>query len=345
VFEKHRVAADEVEDYLRLERLREDGPSEIARLQERREKLHETWALMENKKRFSGDQLRAYVEALSGVIRHRHRAARVTLTNHARLHRLLMAVLGRLVDYSSLWERDLYFVALALIHQGRCRPEDVLTDEGVKLLGNGRIVEALRDKSLKTTATAMSVLDGLKRHFGSDFHDGSKGKAKIRNDFAHFNMLKPANLPLDLTACVNDCRSLMAYDRKLRNAVSQSVKELLQREGLDLKWKMGDDHRLGAAELATRQAEHLGKARLTEKRGPKPPNHPIRENLHGDDFVAMVAALFGRGVVQSRKSVADLSLDTIDWTGNRNWSDNEKKRAGNHRNDRQGRGNCGYQRQ
>lgn len=344
VFDAHRIAENQVAEFLAMEAVR-DGKSGIARRQERRESLHETWA--ENKSLF-GDDLRAYVEALSDVVRHRHLVAHVTLTDHVRLHRLLMAVLGRLVDYSGLWERDLYFVALALIHQSRCRPEDIFTDEGLKLIGSGRIVEALRDKNLKTAA-AVSVLDGLKRHFGNDFRDGSNGKAKIRNDFAHFNMLKSNNLPVDLTACVNAARDLMAYDRKLRNAVSQSIKELLHREGLDLDWTMDADHRLGAATLATRQAQHLGKTRLLENRGPKPRKRPICENLHGHRYVEMAAALFGRAEARKQPSIVDLDLDAIDWNAaqgrDRNRNGPGKNRARHRSKGRPDGKNRGYRRQ
>lgn len=308
IFAKHPIAAKAVDEYLLLERVGADGRSEIARLQESRESLHEEW--VEKKKGFSDGDLKAYVEALSGVVRHRYLAARVTLTNHVRLHRLLMAVLGRLVDYSGLWERDLYFAALALIREAGCRPKDVFTDDGLKRLGDGQIVAALRN--LQTTDEAQTVKDRSSRYFGAVWEKNNLA-AQIRKDFAHFNMLKAGSPPVDLTKCANDARDLMAYDRKLRNAVSQSVKELLHREGLELEWTMGADHRLGAATLGTRQAQHLGGKRLPENRGPKPRKHPIRENLRGDGFVATVASLFDRGAPQPRKSLLDIPLAGIDW--------------------------------
>ena len=87
-----------------------------------------------------------------------------------------------------------------------------------------------------------------------------------------------ANEPLDLTAAVNDARRLMAYDRKLKNAVSRSIIELLARENLDLTWEM-KDHELTGAVVKSRQAAHLGGKKITE-------------DLLGPAFVAMAAALF-----------------------------------------------------
>lgn len=278
VFMTHPIKPAEVSEFFQAEELR-DGKSEIARQQERRESLHAKWT--RNKTKFSGDDVRAYVEALSGVVRHRHLAAHVTLTDHVRLHRLLMTVLGRLVDYSGLWERDLYFVALALINEPGYRPEQVFAKDGLRFLGRGQIVEALRIRNRQQTRVAQAVADRLGHYFGTVWEQGNR-EVKIRNNFAHFNMLKSA---VDLTACANDARDLMAYDRKLKNAVSQSVSEILYREGLILEWTIeAVSHHLGAATLKTRHARHLGNIRKPEE---------ILENLHGDHFVKMVAALFG----------------------------------------------------
>lgn len=312
-FGKYPVRTEEVEACLCAEQAEKDGKSKIARLQERREALHEKWT--REKQRFSGGDRRSYVESLAGVVRHRHLVAHATLINHVRLHRLLMAVLGRLVDFSGLWERDLYFSTLTLIHENGWRPDMVFTDEGLKLLGNGQIVETLRN--LRKAAEADRIKDGLFRHFGAVWERGNHS-VRLRNGFAHFNMLRSQGGVIDLTACVNDARDLMAYDRKLRNAVSQSVKELLRREGLDLEWTMGADHRLGLSTLASRQAPHLGEIRLSEKRRPDAGDRPQRpmpivENLHGDLYVEMAATLFGRCAVRRRRSVVDIPLDEINW--------------------------------
>ena len=68
----------------------------------------------------------AYCTALVAVIRHRRLAHHVHLVNHVRLHQVVMRVLGRLVDDAVLWERDLYFTALALIYLKRQTPSAVL---------------------------------------------------------------------------------------------------------------------------------------------------------------------------------------------------------------------------
>ena len=275
IFEQHRINAADVDALEKAEEKDESGVSAIAASQKRREELHAKW--VKKKKRFSGGDRKAYCEALAETAGHRRRAAHVRLDNHARLHRLSMRVLGRLVDYAGLWERDLYFTALALIaHRGK-RPGDVFHDSGLKFLRDGRIVEALRKLRKSAGGDDEAIYDRLEKRFGARFLDGGRGIVRVRNDLAHFNMLQKGGA-LDLTAAVNDTRRLMAYDRKLKNAVSRSVIEMLRRENLGLSWKMRD-HRLAGAEIAPRQAVHLD-------------DRKIRENLHGDEFVAMAAALF-----------------------------------------------------
>lgn len=346
VFEQYPVKAGDVAAIDRAERVT-DGKSGIAATQEARESLHDKWS--RNRKEFDADDRRAYVEALVEVVRHRHLAAHKTLTNHVRLYRVMMAVLGRLVDYSGLWERDVYFATLALIQRSGQFPTNVFTSKGIEKLEQGRIVDALRE--LHKTDDAKSVKDGLRRHFGA-VYEKRNANVEIRNFFAHFDMLKPNSLPVDLTACVDRARQLMAYDRKLKNAVSRSVKELLHREGLAVDWTMDteSDHHLSNARVATRQAPHLGKVKLFERQDrskhDRPRYHFINEDLHGTAFVRMVAALFG-GEAREQPSIAELNLNGIDWrnSGSRKQTESGKKHANRPQNGYRNTRNRGRNRQ
>ena len=275
VFEKHPIAVHDLDELAAFEK-EEAGGSPIARRQKEREDLHEKRT--GKKKAFSAEDRKAYRAALAEVARHRRLAAHVRLVNHARLHRLLMEVLGRLVDYAGLWERDLYFTTLALVRLRGKRPADVFDPEGLGYLREGRIVEALRQPKKPKNEDAQAIYGRLKRLFGDCFLDGKCGSASIRNGFMHFNMLRGGAENLDLTRLVNDARRLMAYDRKLKNAVSRSIVELMARENLELAWKM-EERRLAGATVKARQAIHLGDKKL-------------KEDLHGKEFVAMAAALF-----------------------------------------------------
>ena len=318
IFEKYRISTDQVKELADLETTA-DGDSAIAARQKQREDLHEKWTGKKN--RFSQKDKTAYGKALAAVVRHRHLAAQVRLNNHARLYRLLMQVLGRLVDYAGLWERDLYFVTLALLSQHGKTPQQVFPDAKEKrLIEEGQIVAALR--GLKNEPDGQQLLDQVKKMFGGDFPSAKKGGIVfVRNDLMHFNMLQGPNPALNLTETVNQTRRLMAYDRKLKNAVSKSVVEMLAREGFDLTWKMAG-HELTQATVKTRQALHLG--------GKK-----IRENLHGETFVAMVATLFGG---ESRPTDDDVCSIDFDKTERNGHSSRSPKRGKNRRNRRGNRG-------
>lgn len=274
VFQQYPIETNAVDELIRWETA-VDGPPPIAQRQAERERLHEKW--LGKKRNFSRDDKALYRVALGDVVEHRHLASRVRLTDHARLHRLLMGVLGRLVDYAGMWERDLYFATLALLRVQGEAPRDVFGEKGIAYLADGQIVQALRTLGRPGGRDACAIFGGLEILFGKGFLDGKTGVVRIRNDLTHFNMLR-SGTGLDLTKAVNDTRQLMAYDRKLRNAVSKSVIEALRREALDLTWEM-DEHMLANARIKSRQAIHLGDKRITE-------------DLHGYMFVGMVAAVF-----------------------------------------------------
>ena len=321
VFEKHPITAGEVNKLEAWEAAEEDGLSLIAEQQKERERLHEEWS--RKKRKFRPEDRKAYRKALAAVVEHRRLAAHVRLNNHARLHNLLMGVLGRLVDYAGLWERDLYFTTLALIDLEGRSPKDAFPEDGLEHLRNGRIVEAVR-KLEQTGKDGKAIVDQLKRLFGTDFLHRRDGVVPIRNDLAHFNMLQ-GSATLDLTEAVNDTRRLMAYDRKLKNAVSQSIIEMLAREGLYLTWDM-KDHSLTNARVNVRQAVHLE-------------DQKIKEDLHGEQFVKMVADLFGGEALPSKDDV--LSVNANESEPTRKGGQIPKGSRKNQRNRRGNRGGKG----
>ena len=204
----------------------------------------------------------------------------MTLTSHVRLHQLLVAVLARLVDYTGLWERDLYFITLAKIYREGAKPKEVFKSKGLGKLTNGQITSALQE--LK----ADRPLIGDKALFNDQVLPNGQDKEthkKLRNNFAHFEMLRHPG-SIDLTAEINKARNLMAYDRKLKNAISVSVIELLHREGIKICWAMNDAHELGSPKISGRSIKHL------KGRGGY-------EDLQGKDFLFFVAQLFKGEVV------------------------------------------------
>ena len=305
-----KVTHCEIDEYDRLLAGEEDG--DLAKLQTQREEIHDKWR---NNKKLSAENREAYVKSVRRIAKHRDLAARVTLSGLVFQHRLLMKVLGRLADYSGLFERDLYFVALGLLHRDRLKPENVFKDSGLEALWNGRIFEALKPANLKNPSWLRGELEqlfGKPRSGVALFHNGTgKSLQSIRNDTAHFDCLHSDPEKINLTACVNDIRRLMSYDRKLKNAVSKSVQELLAREKLTISWGMDDDHSLCGAKIGTEQATHMGgEKQYVHKSGQE---FAIRENIHAQPCLKTVARLFRGKVNDPPDDVRSLDLATIDW--------------------------------
>ena len=322
VFKAHRITGQEVSGYLKL-KSGEGGESDIVRAQKARETLHMDW--IGKPQDFDGHKKRDYWNALATVTRYRHLANRVHLIDHVQLYYLLMQILGRMVDFAGLWERDLYFTALGLMIEKNARPSWIFMLQGSNRLKQGRIVDALRE--IIDVDAGREIKQEIEQLFDVDFTSGAgktgnRNNIRLRNNFMHFNMLRSgrnpdagtAAVPLNLTALINDCRSLMGYDRKLKNAVSKSVKDLCAREKLDLCWKTDHKHCLTQATVKTKQARHL-KTKC------------ISENLCGIHYIKMVADLFAGGA-SSNEDVTSKSFDEAEQEKQKN---RPKKREKNTR--------------
>jgi len=268
LYEKHKIASASVARWQELKQT-------IAREQDKLKKLHGDWVNSKRKRhaiQWTSRDANDYNETLALVIEYRHLTAQIMLQNHVHVHRLLMKILGRLVDFAGLWERDLYFVLLALLYQkGMGDIKEEFKDEGA-MLETGQIVKALR--KLKDTDRRAEIAAFLNK----------EEVGEIRNSFYHFDTLKKEYFPINLTAEVNKARQLMAYDRKLKNAVTKSLVDLLKRENIILKWDMGADHKLsGPISVVSAKTCHLDKESDKNK---------IEEELCGKHFIAMIKSLF-----------------------------------------------------
>jgi hypothetical protein len=301
-YKKLPITQNQVSDYLALEKSTSEQIklSQIAVWQMQREKLHET---LSKQKNADNADILAYFKSLSEITKHRHLAAQVTLTNHIRLHHVLIAVLSRLVDYVGLFERDLYFTTLALMHYKEAAPKQTqhataaFNSEARSHFKQGQIIQAFNKMHNANNASFDAIWIEIEKLFGN--FDACQ---KIRNDIAHFNMLQSSADTLCLTDWVNKTRQLMAYDRKLKNAVSKSIIDLMQKEGLCLAWEM-DNHNLNKAQVSTRQATHLKHLTKLNKR-------IQAENFHGFSFVQMVAELFG-GKANNMEDITNIKHERL----------------------------------
>ena len=248
IFRHQKITNAEIKELKEFETGVNGGNSPIKQAHIDRSKIHDD--TMIKRKQISSDDIQKYRDAINTIVRHKALVGRVYFGDHLRLHRLMMMVIGRLIDYAGLWERD-------------CSIESRYSSDG--------------------------FIELAKTHTGVEWTDpGLPQSEQTRNDLAHFNILAPGAEPINLTKLVNRTRHMMQYDRKLKNAVSKSIIEMLEREGIKLEWTM-KGHFLSTPRISGIDIRHMAK---NKKKGKKI-DPPIIEARHNPAFLEMVAILFG----------------------------------------------------
>lgn len=273
-----RISAEDLDQW-------QQAQAQIADWQKTREGLHRKWQQSRRRKaEFSDQDAQTYQQVIQQITQHRDRSHHISLTDLTRLSDLMTEILARLVDFSGLWERDLYFVTLALCHQNCQKTENdaigfeaIFKSVGLRKFHNGQIIHALNN--FKAAAPIQN--DQIKDIIDFD------GLNDIRNNLAHFNMLAKEEIP-NLTDLINQTRSLLNHDRKLKNAVGKAIRDLVARHNIDLDFDAAN-HQLTKATIASQQIRHLGKQYLlpdgTEKQ-------QIVEELVSNRYLTLVAKLF-----------------------------------------------------
>jgi len=251
---------DEVDRLLDFETPKNpDEKSLIAKLHARHEELHASAVATFGKKakpdqpdgeKFDQQSLEVYRQTECEITVYRNTAKKVKLVAHVQLHRVMMRVIARLVDYAGLWERDLYFQSLAIMKLQQ--PKETHSDANAlrEWLKSDYLPIKLKTffKQGKLPPETQTNQQGIMFNNYEPkfwqllrrFHNPMA--RQTRNDLVHFNILRSDNNPLNLTSVIQATRNMMKYDRKLKNAVTKSVIEMMQQEGFELSWKlMGHD--------------------------------------------------------------------------------------------------------
>lgn len=234
--------------------------TQVEKAQEIRSVLHEKW-IKEEKKLSERDQ-EQYRACLAVISDYRDISKHINMNNHLDAYRLIIAALAKLVDFVGVWERDLYFVSLALIYQLSGDPNDVfLKKHGRYPIETGQIIEALRN--LEENEVSHQVLEQVARLFDVSSFSGGQAKIKTRNDLAHFQVLRSDTI--ELTELINRTCDLLSYDKKRANAVSKSMINLFRGFGLSLQWET-EQGQLCNAHIKSEEIVHLGLSDMTEPR-------------------------------------------------------------------------------
>lgn len=356
IFEKHLVTTKEVEE------LTDRAPTTKDLFEARRAARTHILDLVHARTTDEADLAKpaaAYQRWVVATMEHDFAANAARLTEHARLHRLLMRVVGRLGDFAMIWERDQSYAFLGGLYRA-LGPEAFRVElmPAFTLEGDGRswpiparigiflpdaqrqmLKQAIEDKhgpdtgpqqNLGAALARKDVREGFvslwdeRRGYAlegfdllaallpddvrplfehafiraADEHPGDRaadarrkrdnqrlresrwrvGRKAIRDDFAHYNVISTrierrtndegeatARERINVTYLVNAIRSLLGYDRKLKNAVSKAIAKILLEEGLVVDWKLVDD-RLKHPTILPACETHLGMLKRAETR-------------------------------------------------------------------------------
>ncbi len=278
LFEKNKVASTSVRA---LEEMRQDNVSGIAQKQALRQKWHSD--LVEKKNISSAkvndhSQLKDYQQCLQYIIGYRELKNHVYLHHPKQAHQLIMAISGRLLGFSQVWERDIYFVMLSLFFLRHVRADQYAAQPYFRQqINTGQIITAIYKLEKIDNETIKTIVGELQGLFSISEKQNGYINIVIRNNLAHFNALRKNEL-INFTELINKVRRLMRYDRKMKNAVSRAIIELMERHNLILDFHMSN-HQLIFKGLSAQTIHHFG-------------NKDISEKLHSDTYVEVIKQLF-----------------------------------------------------
>ena len=229
-----------------------------------------------------------YKDVLAKIIRYRELKNKAYLHKPKQMHQLIMALIGRMLSYVQLWERDIYFVLLCFVFLKHSTLEARDTDKNFyKLVNKGQSITAVnndylyKEKPFERSADIQGICNELRHVFRIN------ANVELRNNLAHINYLRISNneavtLP-NFTDLINHLRKMLAYDRKLKNAVAKSMIELLERHNLIISFTV-NQHQLKLKSLDSKTIFHFGKQKKREDN--------IPEKLHSSDFAKLVKKIF-----------------------------------------------------
>ena len=187
------------------------------------------------------EDLEKYKNSIKGIERYIHLKNKIEFNDLNLLQSLLLRMLHRLAGYTSIWERDLQFKLKGEFPENKYIDEIFSFDNSKnEKYKNGQIVDKY------TVFLVDKEEEKLQEKFSKNKKNKLKDKYKeklglsIRNYIAHFNYVPKAKLSLLET--LEKLRKLLSYDRKLKNAVMKSIKDIFKEYGFIVKFEISHEN-------------------------------------------------------------------------------------------------------
>ena len=186
------------------------------------------------------------------------------------LHNLTIEMLGRMVGFIVLFDRDFQYLDQQSTDPFRLNALVSLRDLANKLevkriadideIRNHEI--AKQDGTEITEQDRQSLIESIntkRERFQKLLFTPNINPFGIRNHIAHFEYLTQTANKYSLIDLINALRDLLHYDRKLKNAVSKAFIDLFDKQGMVLKLKFDNTkHHLQVESVTPKPLFHLG---------------------------------------------------------------------------------------
>ena len=245
-----KITKEEIKKYKNLQK--ELEKNDFYKIQE---KIHRKYnqkpnliSRTENKKDFND-----YKKAIENIQNYTQLKNKIEFNDLNLLQGLLFRILHRLAGYTSLWERDLQFKLKGEF------PEDKYIDEIFNSDRNN-------NQKYKSGGIAYKYVDFLIEK--EEGKRAGKNKVKkrsekersfiIRNYIAHFNYIPDAEK--SILEILEELRELLKYDRKLKNAVMKSVKDIFKEYGFIVEFGISHESnskKIKVLDVKSEKIKHL----------------------------------------------------------------------------------------
>ena len=257
------IKKKDLEEYSKLRKQLEDKKKENEKIEDEKtnfykiqEYLHSKYQQKPKKILWKNNKndYEKYKKSIENIEKYVHLKNKIEFNELNLLQSLLLKILHRLVGFTSIWERDLRF-RLTGEFPDELDIEDIF-DHRKRYKGTGGGICKKYDRFINTY-TEYKNNNKMKN---VKFADNNP----VRNYIAHFNYLP--NPKYSILKMMEKLRKLLDYDRKLKNAVMKSIKDILEEYGFKAEFIINSDKEIILNPVKSVEIIHLGKEDLKSRR-------------------------------------------------------------------------------
>ena len=247
------IKKKDLEEYIELRKQLEDEKTNFYKIQK---DLH--YEYQKKYKNFSKknntEDYEKYKESIENIEKYVHLKNKIEFNELNLLQSLLLKILHRLVGFTSIWERDLRFRLIGEF------PDELDVED---IFDHRERYRGTRGQICKKYDQFISVhieYQNNKKMKNIKFDDNNP----IRNYIAHFNYLPTPKY--SILKMLGKLRELLDYDRKLKNAVMKSIKDILEEYGFKAEFVINPDKEIILNSVKSVEIIHLKKNDLNSHR-------------------------------------------------------------------------------